>query len=90
MLDFLQLSLEHAKPCIKLRERNVNSALKSSSDGKVESFREIGGSQDENSILIITHTLHLSKKLRFYSFCGFIFVFGPTAAEGIDLVNEND
>ena len=50
-------------PCVSLGQVNVNSLLKSSSDGCVEDPGYVGGSQDQDTIIVIANPLHLHQEL---------------------------
>ena len=90
MVNVFQRSFEHSESCFIFRERNVNSSLKSSPNGKIKSLWEVGRSQNENSIFIVANSLHFGQKLCLNSLCGLTFVFRSTAAQRVDLVNEDD
>ena len=90
VVNVFQRLLEHSDSCFIFRERNVNSSLKPSPNGKIKSLWEVGRSQNENSIFIIANSLHFGQKLCLNPLCSLTFVFRSTAAQRVDLVNEDD
>ena len=69
---------------------NVHSFLEPPSDCWVKSPGQIGGSQNQNSITVVTNSLHLNQKLCFYPSWDLVLFWGSVAGYWVNLVYKND
>lgn len=84
-------STEKKNRCVRAHTHAQNWLhLSPSSDGRVQSPRNVCCSQHQNTIIVVTHSLHLNQKLCFNASRWFRLIFISGAAEGIHLINEND
>ena len=56
------VQLEHSLPRLDVGQGNVDSFFESTFDGRVELPWNVGSTQDEDSRVIVTYTLHLSRR----------------------------
>ena len=68
----------------------MDAALKPATDGSVELPGDVGGAQDEYPFGVVADAVHLDEELGFYSAGGFGFALAAGAAQGVDLVDEDD
>lgn len=59
------VNFEHEGAGRSIRQRDVDSLLETSSDSRIKAPGDIGGAQNEDSIIIIIDTLHLDEEFRF-------------------------
>lgn len=81
---------EDAGTSVRIRERNVDTLLESTSNSIIEFPWDIGGSQDQDTIHIISYTLHLNEEFGFNSARGIVFSLRSATTQRIDLIDEND
>ena len=77
-------------PCLKFGERNVNPSLKTTSDSRIQSPRQVCSSQHQYSSVIMTNSLHLNQKFSLDSPGCLILSVRSISTHRVDLINEND
>ena len=82
--------LKHLHSRRQIRQTYVYSALESSPNGRVELPGDVCGAEDEHAPAILADAVHLHEHLCFYAARGFGFAFAAGAAQGVDLVDEDD
>ena len=73
-----------------VRETDVDSLLETSSHGLIEFPRHVSGTKNENTVHVVTNTLHLNQELSFDSSGRVVLTLTTLTAEGIDFINEDD
>jgi hypothetical protein len=71
----------------------VDALLEAPPDGRIEGPRQIRGREDEDPGVVVANAVHLYKELGFHARRVFVTALEPAiaiAAEGIDLVDEDD
>ena len=84
------MKLKHSPPSGFLGEGDVYPFLESSPDGCVEIPRDIRGAEDQDTIVVDAHSLHLNQELCLDSSSSVVFRVGASAAERVNLVDEDD
>lgn len=77
-LPYSDFKLDYS--CVNIWKRNVYSLLKSSSNSRIQFPRNIACAKYQNTIIIITHTLHLHQELSLDSPRCFILSLASTSA----------
>lgn len=79
MLSVLEPMPNHTQTGLVVRQRNVNPPLEPPPYGRVQSPRQISGSQNKNPIVIVTQPLHLHEKLSLHSPGSLVLTFRTIA-----------
>ena len=65
---------EHRVSCWLFWEWDVDSLLETTPHSRVQTPREVGSSENQNSSFLIANTLHLHEELSFDSPAGLVFI----------------
>lgn len=84
------VELKHFRTRIGLWEWNVNSFLKTATDGRVQGPGNVGCAQYQNATLVVPNAIHLNQKFSLNSSRGLTFAFPTRSTQWINLVNEDD
>ena len=68
----------------------MDAALEAAADGRVELPGDVGGAEDEDALGVVADAVHLDEELGLDAAGGFGFAFAAGAAQGVDLVDEDD
>ena len=82
--------LEYASPWGLFGERDVDSLLETSSDGRVQPPGDVSCPQHQNPVIVHPHPLHLHQELCLDAPRGVVFRVRARTAEGVHLVDEDD
>lgn len=90
VLDSLHLQLKHGCSCRFIGKTDVDSLLKSSSEGLIKFPWSVGGSHDKDTFLAVSATIHLDQEFSLDSSWWLVFSFCSLSAKGVDLINEDE
>jgi hypothetical protein len=80
--------LDHS--CVNLWQWDVDTLLKTTSDGWVEFPGYVRRAQHEDSIIIIAHALHLHEEFGLNAARCFILTLASASTKGIDLIDKDN
>lgn len=84
------MDLEHRRAGGCLRETDVNTLLKTTANGRVETPWDVGGRKDEDPVGVVADTVHLDEELGLDAAGRLGLVVGTGGAERVDLIDEHD
>lgn len=88
MCGITQMDFKHDQASMCLRQRNVDTLLESSTNGRIENPWYIRGAQHKNAIGIIAHTLHLHQELRLDATHTVVLIVRPSRTHRIDFIDK--